>query len=121
MSTPSRSSWLGLLVLVLGVSAASQWWVQRQQNKLGQDMATLATAGDIRMLSSDTCALCVVARAWLKDNKVAFSECSIERDTACRQAFEASRSPGTPVLLVRGQTQVGFSPQRVLEGLRPRG
>lgn len=115
---PSRKSWLGLVLLVFGVSTASQWWVGRQQAAVGQQVATLARAGDIQMLSSDTCASCVVARGWMTQNQVPFSDCSIERDAACRQAFDATQSPGTPVLVVRGQPQVGFSPERVLQRLQ---
>ena len=102
-------------------SAASQWWTGHQKAELGQQVAGLVAAGDIHMLSSDTCSICVVARAWMKDNQVPFTECSIERDVACRQTFDATRAPGTPVLLVRGQPQVGFSPQRVLERLQRPG
>jgi glutaredoxin len=115
-----RSLW-GLLLLVLLVGGANTWWQQSRQQRLGQELATRAAAGDIRLLSSDTCALCVVARGWLKEHRVPFTECSIERDTACRALFEATRAPGTPVLLVRGQAQVGFSPQRVLQGLQQPG
>jgi glutaredoxin len=111
----------GLVLLVLVVSAASQWWARYSQQTLGQQVAAAAAPGDIRMLSSDTCALCVVARGWLNEHEVPFTECSIERDAACLQLFEATRSPGTPVMLVRGQPQVGFSPQRVLQGLQAPG
>ena len=110
----------GLLLLVLVVSAGSQWWARHSQQNLGQQVAAAAAAGDLRMLSSDSCAQCVVARNWLKEHGVPFTECSIERDAACQQRFEATRSPGTPVMLVRGQPQVGFSPQRVLQGLQSR-
>ncbi len=108
----------GLVLLVLVVSGASQWWQQRHQQTLGTQVAALADAGDIHMLSSDSCVQCVVARRWLQAHGVAFSECSIERDASCQQQFEASRSPGTPVMLVRGQAQVGFSAQRVLQRLQ---
>jgi glutaredoxin len=115
---PSRKAWLGLVLLVFGVNTAHQWWVGRQQAAVGLQVAGLARAGDIHMLSSDSCAICVVARGWMQENRVPFSECSIERDAACREAFAATRSPGTPVLLVRGQPQVGFDPQRVLQRLQ---
>lgn len=118
---PSRKAWLGLLVLVLVVSTANQWWVGRQKAALGRQVAELARAGDIHMLSSDSCAICVVARGWLTENKVPFTECSIERDTACRDTFDATRAPGTPVMLVRGQPQVGFDAQRVLQRLQQPG
>jgi glutaredoxin len=116
MRTNLRSI-LGLVVLVVAVSAASQWWAGHSQARLGEKMAALAGPGDIQMLSSSTCAVCTVARQWLQQHQVAFSECFIEKDAACSARFEATRAPGTPVLLVRGQAQVGFDAQRVLEAL----
>ena len=117
----SPRSLFGLLVLIVAVGAAQQWWANRHASAIGAEVAALARPGDIHMLSSDTCAVCVAARAWFTVNHIAFSECSIERDPAGLQLFEATRSPGTPVMLVRGQPQVGFDPQRVLQGLQPRG
>ncbi len=84
-------------------------------------MAALAGPTDIQMLSSDRCALCVAAQGWLTAQGVRHTVCSIEREAACQQRFAASGSPGTPVLLVRGQVQVGFSPQRVLQRLQQPG
>ena len=114
----SRLSLWGLALLVLAASAGSAWWARHQQQAVGVQMAVLAGPADIQMLSSDSCSLCVAARAWLSEQRVPYTVCSIERDTVCQQLFAASGSPGTPVLLVRGQVQVGFSPQRVLQGLR---
>ena len=116
----SRRSLVVLAALVLGITALSTWWAERHEAQIGQQVAALAKPGDIRMLSSDTCGLCVVARNWLQRHAVAFSECSIEHDAACRAAFEDSRSPGTPVLLVRQQTQVGFNPERLQAALQRR-
>ncbi|MDQ2778390.1 MAG: hypothetical protein M3Y32_02400 [Pseudomonadota bacterium] len=117
----SRSSIFGLVLLVLGVSVASSWWAGRAKERIGEQVATLAAPGDIRMLSSDTCGICAEARSWFDANQIAFSECSIERDAACRAAFDATRSPGTPVLLVRGSAQVGFDRQRLLSALERPG
>lgn len=108
-------------MLVLAVGAGQQWWARHLQQDLGRQIVVRAGPSDIHMLSSDSCALCVSARVWLKQQQVPFTECSIERDAACRQLFEASRSPGTPVLMVRGQPQVGFSPERVLQRLAQPG
>ncbi len=107
----------GLAALVLAVSGLSQWWVAHRQATLGAQVAALAQAGDIRMLASDTCSICAVARRWFAEHDVAFQECSIERDAACLSDFRATQSPGTPVLLVRGQALVGFTPERVLAAL----
>lgn len=116
----SRASLVGLVVMVVAVGAAGQWWAARQQGELGGQMALLARAGDIQMLSSTTCSICVSTRAWFERHEVAFSECFIETDATCAARFEATRSPGTPVLVVRGKPQVGFNAERVLGALKPR-
>ena len=107
----------GLLVLVLVVNAGSSLWARHYQANLGETVAQRAQPGDIQMLSSDSCSICVVARQWFTAHGVAFNECSIERDAACRQKFEVSLAPGTPVLIVRGQMQVGFNAERVAAAL----
>ena len=112
----SRSGW-GLALLVLAVLAGQQLWAGLRQQDLGERVAQLARPGDIHMLSSETCAICTVARQWFTRHRVPFTECLIERDAACRQALEATRSPGTPVLMVRGRPQVGFDPQRLRTAL----
>jgi glutaredoxin len=114
---PSRRSLIALAALVLAASAGSSWWAARQKGELGQQVAARARPGDIRMLSSTTCSICTAARLWFTEHRVPFSECFIERDAACASEFAATRSPGTPVLLVRGVPQVGFSPQRLRDSL----
>ena len=114
----SRRSIAGLALLVLVVAAATQWWAHRAQAQVGSEVARLAAPGDIRMLSSETCSICVAARQWLQQHGVAFSECTIERDAACARDLAATGAPGTPVFLVRGQPLVGFSPQRLRDQLQ---
>jgi hypothetical protein len=46
----NRRSILGLVALLLAVSAASQWWAGRSQAQLGQKMSALARPGDIQLL-----------------------------------------------------------------------
>ena len=116
---PRLRSTLSLLALVLLVWGASEAWRSWFADRLGRDVAALAQPGDIEMISSDTCVFCAQARTWFNANEVPFTECSIERDEACAARFRALMSPGTPVLLVRGKPQVGFSPQRVVQALTP--
>ena len=118
---PTRRTLIGVAAMLLAISTATQWWAGRGERPLGAQVAALAQPGDIRMLSSESCAICDVARQWFIENRVAFSECLIERDAACKAEFEATRSPGTPVMLVRGQPQVGFNSQRLLQALRRNG
>jgi glutaredoxin len=117
-SRPSGRSWLALALLVLAAMAASSWWSGRHDQRLGQQVAALARPGDIHMLSSDSCAICLVARRWMTEHRVPFSECSIERDPVCRATFEATQAAGTPVLLVRGQPHLGFEPGHLLRLLQ---
>ncbi len=115
---PSRRSLVGLAVLVLVVAGATQWWARHAKAQVGTEVARLAAPGDIRMLSSETCSICLVARQWLQQHEVAFSECIIERDAACARDMAATGAPGTPVFLVRGRLLVGFSPQRLRDHLQ---
>ena len=117
MNTSPRAL-LGLALLVAAVAGGQQWSVAHQRADVGTAVAALARPGDIHMLSSDTCSICVVARRWFTTHGVAFTECSIERDAACRADFEARRAPGTPELLVRGVPQLGFSPERLRSALQ---
>jgi len=116
MADSERVTWktaLGLAALVVGVGSAQQWWSARQAGSLGAELVALAKPGDIRMLSSETCAPCQLARQWLVAQKVPFSECIVERDSACRAEHQARGQAGTPMLIVRGQAQLGFSPEAV--------
>jgi glutaredoxin len=114
-----RLALLGVPVLVLVLLFATAWaaWLAWREPLLGAEVARLAQPGDVRMLSSRTCVYCDSARHWLTTHQVAFEECVIETDASCAAQFNALMAPGTPVMLVRGRPQVGFSPQRVREAL----
>ena len=116
----SRKSLLGLAALILAVSAANHWWASRHDARLGAKLAALAQPGDIRMVSSETCAPCRVARLWLSEHRVPFGECLIERDASCRATYDKHGAPGTPLMIVRGQPQLGFSAERLRAALQPK-
>ena len=118
MPLPSRRSLLILLLLVLAATGAAGWWRERQALALGPELAAQAQPGDIRLLSSLSCVYCQRARQWLTAQQVPFDECFIENDARCAAQYQALLAPGTPVVLVRGQAQLGFSPQQVFERLR---
>ncbi|HEY6135091.1 MAG TPA: glutaredoxin domain-containing protein [Rubrivivax sp.] len=115
----NRRSLLALSTLVLAAGAAGSWWSAHQKAQVGEQLARAAKPGDIHMLSSTTCSICTTTRTWFQRNGVAFEECFVEQSADCRALYEATRAPGTPVLLVRGVPQVGFDPQRVLAALSP--
>ena len=105
-----------LLLAVWGGTQGLQIWSARQ---LGSEAAANAKPGDIQMISSVTCVFCAKARAWFTEQKIPFTECFVERDAACAAQYRALLAPGTPVIVVRGQPQVGFNTQRVVAALRP--
>lgn len=97
-----------------------QWWGGGQERRQGEQLAALARPGDIRMVSSDTCVFCGIARKWMTAHRVAFDECFIERDASCRTLYEATGARGTPTMLVRDQVQLGFDASRVQAALEAR-
>ncbi|MDT7836402.1 glutaredoxin family protein [Aquabacterium sp. OR-4] len=111
-----RSLWVAL-ALILATTAGVSWWQQQREARLGRELAAQARPGDIHMLSSTQCGYCTQARRWLQAQQVPFTECFVERDAACAAQFRALMQPGTPVLLVRGQVQLGFSPQQLRQRL----
>lgn len=107
----------GLVALVLLFGSAVQFMQRKPPARLEPRVAAAVRPGDIRMIASVGCVYCGAARAWFADNQLPFSECLIERDTACAAAYDTLRAPGTPVLLVRGQRIVGFDPKAVAKVL----
>ena len=118
-ATPLRSL-LGLVTAVVVGSAAVQgfqWW---SGERLGAQVAAAAQPGDIHMIASVTCIYCAAARAWFDENRVPFTECLIERDATCAAKYNALMSPGTPVMLVRGQRLLGFDARAIADALERR-
>ena len=116
----SRRGLFALIVAVLLASGAHAWWQGREQVRLAALIASSSAEGDIEMLSSETCVFCARAREWFGANKVVYKECTIERDKRCEERYAQMGSPGMPVLIVRGQVQVGFSPEMIAKGLGAR-
>ena len=120
VSAAQRRSLAGLVLLVVLVSGAAEWWREHLATALGRQLAQASRPGDIEMLSSVTCVFCERARRWMGLHQVAFTECFIERDADCARRYQALGARGTPTLLVRGQAQLGFSADQVLARLRER-
>jgi glutaredoxin len=112
-----RQPWLQLGLLLAVVTLGLQAWQDHREQDVGQRIAAAVAPGELRMISSEICGICTQARRWFTEHEVAFSECFVERDAACRAEFEMLRAPGTPVILVRGRPQLGFSPPRIAESL----
>jgi glutaredoxin len=124
MNTPARSSpWRVLWVpvaLALLIQWGLQWWQNRQSDETATALASLAQPGDIVMFSTDTCIYCVRARDWMNGHGVRFTECNVDHDSRCLQIYQAQGSPGTPLMRVKDEWQLGFNAQGVLKAVRHR-
>ncbi|MFG6416428.1 glutaredoxin family protein [Roseateles sp. DC23W] len=114
MNLPPRS-----LLVVIALAAAASWaWRSHVKSVDGELLAQRVQPGDIRMISSETCGWCTAARRWMQDEGIAFDECFVERDAQCRADYQALGGMGTPTLIVRGQTVMGFDRARIIEILQ---
>lgn len=106
-------------VLVVGVVAWGLGRVVQTQVQSGhaEALRQVARPGDIRMISSVTCIFCTKARQYMTEHRIPFEECLIERDAACLADYKRLGASGTPTLLIRGQRQLGFDPQRITSAL----
>lgn len=104
------------LIVVVAVAAAASWaWRSHVKAADGELLAQRVKPGDIRMISSETCGWCTAARRWMQAEGIPFQECFIERDAQCRADYQALGGMGTPTLVVRGQTVLGFDRARIIE------
>ncbi|KQY88827.1 glutaredoxin family protein [Pelomonas sp. Root1444] len=114
MTLPPRS-----LLVVIAVTALASWaWRSHVAAEDAGLLAQRAKPGDIRMISSETCGWCTAARRWMQGAGVPFNECFIERDAQCLADYQALGGMGTPTLVVRGQTVLGFDRARMLDILK---
>jgi glutaredoxin len=108
---------LGLVVLAAGLLGLSQLAGLWHARALGQRVAQ-AAPGDIVMYTTTDCPYCAQARRWFGEHGVVYSECNTSVDAGCRAAFDRLAAPGVPTLVVKGQRQVGFQPERVAQALQ---
>ncbi|RTZ58763.1 MAG: hypothetical protein DSZ33_05440 [Gammaproteobacteria bacterium] len=70
-------------------------------------------AKSVLIYTSSTCAYCKQAKAWMKSNKVPFTERNITTSRSARRAFDKLGARAVPVILVGKQRINGFNPRRL--------
>ena len=113
----------GVAIGLIGFAAAAYalWQSTGRPYDLGRAAAAHAQEGDIYVYSSITCGTCRKAKLWMTYHGIPYESCEIDRDADCRKRFEALGGIGTPTMVVRGQTLVGFRTELIAQIVaRPR-
>jgi len=72
----------------------------------------------VELFSAPWCPNCKKARAWLQRNAVPFREYDVDHDLSARKRWkQLTPERNVPVLLVNGQTFIGFSPPLIRAAL----
>ncbi|MBW3011628.1 thioredoxin family protein [Candidatus Woesearchaeota archaeon] len=73
----------------------------------------------VKVYSTPTCPYCVMAKQFLKENKIEFEDLDVSKDrAAAEEMVEKSGQMGVPVLDIDGEIVVGFDKQRIKKLLK---
>lgn len=70
-------------------------------------------AKNITIYSSDSCGYCTLAKNYLRDKGVAFVEKNLGTDPAALEEFRKMNMSGVPVLIIDGETVIGFDKAKI--------
>jgi glutaredoxin-like YruB-family protein len=64
---------------------------------------------NVKVFSTPTCPFCVMAKDWLKERKVQFTDVNVAQDAAAaKYMIEKTQQRGVPVIEIDGQFVIGF-------------
>jgi len=73
----------------------------------------------VKIYSTPTCPYCVMAKDFLKQNKVKFTEFDVSKDhKAAEEMVKKSGQYGVPVIEVDGKTIIGFDKEALKKALK---
>ncbi len=76
----------------------------------------------VTIYSTPTCVYCKMAKAFFKENGVAYEERDVAADAAARkEMFDKSHQMGVPVIDVDGEIIVGFDKGTLKRALKIKG
>ncbi len=103
-----------VLLLVVGGANALSWW--RDARAADQIKAHLGQQR-ITLYITQSCFYCTKAKLWLSKHDIAWDECDVERDSACKATFQAQGAPGTPLVRIGEHWSLGFDPAWAAQAL----
>jgi glutaredoxin 3 len=73
----------------------------------------------VKVYSTNSCPYCVMAKDFLRDNKVKFIEVNLENDqNAVQEMIEKSGQTGVPVIDANGTIIIGFDVEKIKKALK---
>jgi glutaredoxin-like YruB-family protein len=72
---------------------------------------------NVVVYTSNTCPYCTLAKNYLEDKKVAYTEKNVQTDRAARQELMSMGHMGVPVIVIDGEEIVGFDKEKIDEVL----
>lgn len=69
---------------------------------------------EIKIYSTPTCPYCKMAKDYLSSKNVSYQNIDVSSDqTAAEEMVKVSGQKGVPVIVINGQTMVGFDKSRI--------
>jgi len=76
-------------------------------------------SSNVKIYSTTTCPYCTMAKEFLRENKVEFTEINVSKDrAAAKEMIEKSGQMGVPVLDIGGEIVVGFDREEIKKALK---
>lgn len=70
---------------------------------------------DVTIYTTPTCVHCKAAKAYMKENDIAFTEKNVVEDTEAREWMNERGYRGVPVIVVDGEEMLGFDQKKFSE------
>ena len=68
---------------------------------------------NVVVYTSNTCPYCTLAKNYLEDKEVAYTEKNVQTDRAARQELMSMGHMGVPVIVIDGEEIVGFDKEKL--------
>lgn len=72
---------------------------------------------DVVVYTSNTCPYCTLAKNYLEEQDVAYTEKNVQTDKLARQELMEMGHMGVPVIVIDGEEIVGFDKDKIDEAL----
>ncbi len=117
-TSPDSGSWKSLVVILAVVLGGSSLWTWWQEEGAARTLLAKANPSSLTLYTTNDCPYCDKARAWLDGHGITWRECNVDRDAACKRAYEARGAPGVPLVHANEQWHLGFDPVWVSNALK---